>query len=542
MMKDKKIEEKLRKVFDTMSPEQLHDNLDYINDTELEPLSKASEQRIKNMVKEKLKKENVELTKKSKSKKWHVAAAAVGIGLIGTFAYNADDVKAKFMKLFGFVPGVGVVEVENQDTTVEDNENKQAEDVNVTNDTAIDEASKENTSWYILENAGETAADDMIEIELKDAVVAGDELELNYVVRLHKITDEILANTYNSLPDNETAFADMYSSLGYDKYFSLEGAETGRLTPYSEITVNGSKVEDTELSFGVNESTEGARVFCINEKINIKDLLTGEAPSGTLNIAGLNIDFKMKDLELSGSVEEATSNGVVAELNGLKVLCVPKWEDEMLLVDFYALDKGEYSSIVGFDWFYSRGCVASANGQTLEYADTEGYVFNDRDTSHITNYGFDLTTVDSEVSSVLINASGLLVNQNLENCKLTFDNELTGSVEINKVLDIDGATIEIAEISNPACESVEDYDYSEYGYLAVKFKADITDPNKTFMFFDEIRINGEKIEEYSMDDVADDTYINMLIPLPMSYSEVESVEFVSAQYMFSGDMEFEIVK
>ena len=56
MMKDKKIEEKLRKVFDTMSPEQLHDNLDYINDTELEPLSKASEQRIKNMVKEKLKK------------------------------------------------------------------------------------------------------------------------------------------------------------------------------------------------------------------------------------------------------------------------------------------------------------------------------------------------------------------------------------------------------------------------------------------------------------------------------------------------------
>ena len=88
----------------------------------------------------------------------------------------------------------------------------------------------------------------------------------------------------------------------------------------------------------------------------------------------------------------------------------------------------------------------------------------------------------------------MLVNQNLENCKLTFDNELTGSVEINKVLDIDGATIEIAEISNPACESVEDYDYSEYGYLAVKFKADITDPNKTFMFFDEIRINGEKIE------------------------------------------------
>ena len=81
------MEKELRKVFDAMPLDQLSDELNHI---ELEPLSGDSEQRIKDMVKEKMKKENVEFTKKpkDKAKRWLVAAAALVFAFTGAAIYR----------------------------------------------------------------------------------------------------------------------------------------------------------------------------------------------------------------------------------------------------------------------------------------------------------------------------------------------------------------------------------------------------------------------------------------------------------------------
>lgn len=548
------MEKELRKVFDAMSLDQLSDELNHI---ELEPLSGDSEQRIKDMVKEKMKKENVELTKKpkSKAKRWLAAAAAFGFAFAGVALYKADDVKAEFTELFGFVPGVGVVEVEHEESTVANmdkkvgntkenagNAKENAKGETSQNGAAIEAPTVQATKWYLLENVDATASDDMICVELKDAVVAGDKLELRYAVRLLKITDEELETTYASLNGvDESALKEMYVRLGYDKYFSLDGDEALVLKPCSTTTLNGKTVKASTVSVGGSETTEGSRVICITETYDVKDVLTEDVPSGTLSIAGVDLDFKMKNLDLGGSPEDVTDNGFVEEMNGVKVLCVPTWKAQKLLVDFYTMDSGDYSIVLGFNMFQRERCITTVNGQSLENVGDDSYAFDDMDSSYLGRCAYDLGGLKGEVQSANVKTNGLWVRQKLENKKLEVTPAATVQQELNDVLKLDGSNVKFVEMSNRPCDSVDDFDYSEYGYLVLTYKAEDTDVNKNFMWFGSLSVNGENVEDFTM-ECGNVGYTIVLIPLPVPYSEVRTVEFTSADYMLNGNMEFNLKK
>ncbi len=541
MMKDIDMEKELRKVFDAMPLDQLSDEL---NNIELEPLSGDSEQRIKNMVKEKMKKEHVEFTKrpKSKAKGWLVAAAALVFAFTGAAIYKADDVKAEFAQLFGFVPGVGVVEVEHEESTVAQNDKKaddKKKDKGATTETA---PTVQATKWYLLENVDATASDDMIQVELKDAVVAGDKLELRYALRLLKITDEELEAAYAALNGvDESALKEMYVRLGYDKYFSLDGDEALVLKPCSTTTLNGKTVKASTVSVGGSETTEGSRVICISETFDVKDVLTKDVPSGTVSIAGVNLDFKMKNLDLGGSPEDVTNNGFVEEMDGVKVMCVPTWKDQKLFVDFYTMDCGEYSTVLGFNMFGRESCTTTVNGQPLENVGDDSYLFDDMDSSYLGRCAYDLGGLNGEVQSANVKTNGLRVRQNLENKKLEVTPAATVQQELDDVLKLDGSNVKFVEMSNRPCDSVDDFDYSEHGYLVLTYRAEDADVNKQFVWFGGLRVNGENVEDFTM-ECGNVGYSVVLIPLPVPYSEVRTVEFTSADYMLNGNMEFDLKK
>lgn len=539
-MKD--MENELRKVFDAMPLDQLSDEL---HDIELEPLSPDSEQRIKDMVKEKMKKENVEFTKKSKhkTKRWLVAAAALVVAFTGTAIYKADEVKAEFAQLFGFVPGVGVVEVEHEEssTAKPDKKNGDKHKDGEAKDNAAEEApTVQAAKWYLLENTDATAGDDMIQVELKDAVVAGDKLEVRYAVRLLKITDEELDAAYAALNGvDESALEEMYVRLGYDKYFTLNCEETLDMKPKSNTTVNGKPVEALSVSVGGSESTEGSRIICISETYDVKDVLTEDVPSGTLSIADVNLDIKMKKLDLGGSPEDVTDNGFVEEIGAVKVMCVPTWKEQKLIVDFYSMDCGEYSMVMGFNMFERGPLTTTVNGQQLEDVGDDSYMFQDMENSYLGRSVYDLTSIQGDVKTATVKADGLWVRQKLDNKKLELTPASTVQQELDDVLKLDGSNVKFVEMSNRPCDSVDDFDYSEHGYLVLTYRAEDAAVNKQFMWFGSLSVNGENVEDFTM-ECGNVGYSVVLIPLPVPYSEVRTIEFTSADYMLQETMEFDL--
>lgn len=532
-MKD--MEKELRKVFDSMPLDQLCEEFQTM---EIQPLSKTSEQRIKNLVKEKMKTENIQLSKKSKggAKKWAAVAAACALVVTGVAAYNADDVKADLIRLFGFVPGMGVVQVENEQSKVVEN---------VTIDPGAEHTQEmvmQALNWYLLENTDAKAEDDMIRIELKDAIVMGDELQVRYAVRLLKLTNQDISDAFAALDGgSEDALMEMYRKHGYEKYFALDDAASLRLVPHSSMSFNGKEVLADSVSIGGSETTDGAGIVCVTEKYKIGDLLTEDQPSGTLHVAGVNLDFRMKNLDLGASMEEVTQNSLVEEACGMKIMCIPKWENDMLYVDFYTIDSGDYSYVHGFFQFYSPAAVMTVNGKELENVGDESYYFENEKTSFIGRYAYDLTSVDGEVTTAQMKTLGLLVNQSLTDKKIEFTSSPETEMKIQEVLELDSSTVTFEKISNQPCESVDDYDYSEYGYLVLNHKVDERNPKKEFMFFDDIYINGEKIDGYSIAS-ADDVSYDMRISLPIPYSEVRSIEFGTAQYQLNEEMQFDLLQ
>lgn len=536
-MKD--MENELRKAYDSISLDQLREEMDKV---EVEPLSKDREDRIKEIVKEKMKKEQIETTRKTsrKTTKWAVAAAAVVFAFAGIAFMKADKVQAELSQLFGFIPGVGVVEMEREDSTGAESSESEAgatETDKEGKDTNVVKAAK----WYLLENVDDTVSNDMIQIELKDAVANGEELELRYAVRLVKISDENLEAAFEALTEDDSdVFDKLYSDLGYKEYFDIEpGAQI--LTPISSTTINGAKVEPVSVNVGGSETTEGARTVCVSEVYYIKDLPEDVVPSGTLDIAGVSIDFKMKKLELGGSMEDVTRGAYVDEVNGVKVMCIPNWKEDRLHVDFYALETGAYETILGFNLFGPNGCVATIGGKALEEVGDETYIFNNEGSNYIGRRSFDVSKEKGETASALVRTHGLWVKQAYEGKKIELTEAPATEQALGETFELDGCTVEVAQMSNVPFESEEEFDYSEHGYLVIKYKADSASEKKMFTYFASLCINGEKVDDFYIED-EDGFYRNMWIPLPMPYSEIRTIEFMSAYYQLDGDMQFEIKK
>ncbi|MBE6765821.1 MAG: hypothetical protein E7546_08150 [Ruminococcaceae bacterium] len=486
MITDKEITDELRRAYGTVS------------DSEIAPLSVESRQRIKQMIHEKMEKTAPSKTHSAITVRW-IAAAAAALVLFFVTALNSEKVIASISRMFGFVPGTGVVSVEEGD------------------------------DYYILENSGEKACDDMIEITLNDAFVHGNELELRYTVYLSKITIEDLQDSVNTL-------SELYNRLGYDKYFTVS-PESPRLTPYTTTHLGGIEITPDTVTVTETESLESSRTICISHHYDITDAECGDSFEGTLNVGGVEIQFRLRKLEGDISVQGA-SGGQMVEVDGVKLLCVPTLRDNILYLDYYACDLGEYKSTSGLRGWYITDTL-TVGGQIIEDELDESCIFFSDNTSHVGNrlkYDLSGTAVADEA---VITAEGIFVEKEYSGKGIFLDCAPTAEFPICETVSLDGIDVEVAQMCHRSYGEEEGYEPLEHGYLEFRYSAASTDAHRFFIGFTEIIVNGESIEFFSIEPY-DIDYVNIVVPLSVPYEEVRSIEFGGVYLMLQDEIEFRV--
>lgn len=518
---DDKIVNEIRKAYDAMPLEEIDDKM---KDIEIEPIDASGEQRIKDRVKEKLNNLDKDSKKRTKAKarRTMVAAATFVFVLVGAVVCGSERVRASIAKLFGFVPGRGVVEVEGEEDDGESGDVR-------------------NTDWYILDNNNlRPSKDDKISLTIKDAVISGDILELRYTVYLSDITDNDLENVYTTYTgEYVNPICGLYYERGYNNYFKIADGDDPVVTPISTLMLNGNSVEAADIKVTTTESLESARTVCISQFYNVSDILSSDTTEGTLTLGKVSVDFSMKQLEFASSAEGAVENGYIAEIDGVKILCVPTWEGDNLYVDYYSLEIGEYSNIGGFRTYWYPTDVLSVNGTVVEGIVDESYIFDNEGSTHIgSRIKYDLSGF-ADKSNIVINANDLLVEKSYEDKGLSFAEPLTPNQTIDEVVQLDDISVEVDEISNQYLSAEDGYEESEYGYLIIKLKVTSQDETKQFVSFADISVNGELVDGFYIKQ-ADIDYTNISIPLTMPYEDINSIEFESIEILLNENIKFEL--
>ncbi len=479
----------LRKAYDTM----LADNTENL---ETEPLSDESRQRIREMVNRKMN------NKASKNRKADIrliasAAAAFAVLLVCGVIFSFEPVRASIAKLFGFAPSVGVVENADPDAP-----------------------------FFVTTNSDISSSNDMIEIEIKDAVVFNNTLEVRYVLNLTDITDKELETHLNNLDE-------LYLSKGYGAYFKpLDHGFS--VSPLSSLTFMGTSPELLDTSFRGSEDVMSARHLCISQTYNVEGLRLDSEPYGKLTVGDISVDFGMKKVILTDSEE---SIGAVSELDGIKVLCVPRRSGDTLSLDYYVLDCGEYAPNPSFRRWDFTDILFAGDTPIAGEADL-GYIFDSDNSSHMGfRVNYDLSGIE-EGTDIAVKTSGIFAEKFYDGRALTFDAAPEKSEKVNKIIDFDGAKLEIAEVSHGTFGEAEGCEEYENGYLVLTAAIDNSE-NEQFMELRNISINGIAVDGYYCTPY-DLEYMNISIPLPVPYSELHSVEFASADMFLSGEMEFDL--
>lgn len=495
MITDKVIGEELRKAYDMMTPNQIDER---INSIKAEPLSDESKQRIKQMINDRIQKTEQTKTHKAIYVRW-AAAAAAAIVLVCVTAFNAEKVIAAVSRMFGFVPGTGVVSVEDGD------------------------------DLYILENSGASAGDDMIEITLNDAFAHDNELELRYTVYLSKITIDDLQSSVNTL-------SELYFRLGYDKYFAV-APESPRLTPHTTTKLNGVEIIADKISVTETESLESARTICISHHYDLSGMQLNDASEGALNIGGVEIGFSLKKLETDISAQGA-SGGQMVEVDGVKLLCVPTRRENILYIDYYACELGEYKSTSGLRGWYITDTL-TVGGQIIEDELDESCIFFSENTSHVGNrLKYDLSGV-AGADEAVITAEGIFVEKAYDGKGIFLDSAPTAELALDETVSLDGIEINVGGIYYRNYGEAEDYEPLEHGYLEFRYNAASTDAKRFFVGFTEISINGEAVEYFGIEPY-DIEYESIVLPLPVPYEEVRSIEFGGVNLMLQDEIEFRV--
>lgn len=496
----KNIEEELRKAYDMMTPEQMEEN---ISDIETAPLSSDSEQRIKNMIKEKMGKTGKKGGEKA-VRRWIAAAAAFVIVLAGVTAFSSENVRAAVAKLFGFVPGVGVIEVDEEDTAAD--------------------------SVYILDGTSETS-DEMVSLDIKSAVIMGDKLELRYTAYLKKITDKDLEKNINTL-------SDMYFEKGYNKYFAVSTLEEDMyqpLTPITSAAFNGTEITPYNTKVTETESLESARSVCISQFYDLSSMAEGEEMQGVLTLGDLSVDFAMRKIDLDSSAEGA-AGGTAVSIGGVKMLCRPQIKEDRLYIDYYVLDKGGYKEVYGVRGFGNKtDCLTVAYEEIYGWID-EACIFESEGGMFAGRFVYDLGGYEEKKAELSI--YGMYVKKDFEDKGIFFEDAPERKQTLNKTLDFDGITAEIAEMSVKYYGEEQGYEENENGYLVLRYS--VKDSNDVcFTNFAEISVNGEGVEGFYVNGY-DLEYCNLVIPLPIPFEEIRAVEFESINLMLSGEASIDI--
>ena len=492
------ISKELKRAYEEMKPDRLEAELEGI---ELPPLSAEAEQRIKNMVNNKISTQENNFFGKTimKTAKWRIIAAAFVLVFAAAAVFSSGSVRAAVAKIFGFVPGVGIVEKDEETGDI-----------------------------YILENVFDFAENQDIKLTLNDAFAYNGKLELRYTLYLSRISDAELDDYCNNLPD-------LYRSLGYDKYFEI-AEESPRLMPHTTAVIGGEELSSESIAVTETESLESARTICISNVYDISDINLSEVSAGVLNIENIEIGFELKKIDFAENAADA-ADGRIIEVDGIKILCVPTFRDNLLYLDYYACDLGGYKSTTGFRGWFNTDTL-TANGKLIEDELDESCIFFSENSAHVGNrLVYDLSGIEAE--EAVINAFGIFAEKEYDGKGVYLDAAPSAEQTVNQTADLDGTIITVSSIA------FRDYGwedgYEEYGHGCVEFryKAETTAEGREFIDFRKILINGEEtdcfgIEQYDLE------YTSIIIPLKMPYEEVRSIEFESAQFLLAEDIEIEI--
>lgn len=310
------------KALDNASIEDITELMENINPSEFKIPDDITKKRIEN---ETLKRIGLERTKKnrvSKGIKYAAGiAAAFTIVISTTFTYSASA-RELARRLFSFIPGVGVVETDQQN--------------------------------YVLDEDKKSANDD-ISIEINYVTLKNRFLEVSYTVDMLNVNKKDVYDIVSEakawdISQEETTkrLADFYRSLGYEKYFliSEDCTKTPEAVkkPYSKLIVNGKEYEASvsELSFG---ETHSGKIAYVREVYMLKDTTGKDINEVTIAIDNLKANFALKLAQQYYSKEQALDGKNTCKRNGVNIMCDPVWSESELKVDFYTIDKGEFSSI-----------------------------------------------------------------------------------------------------------------------------------------------------------------------------------------------------
>lgn len=239
-------------------------------------------------------------------KKWIAVAAAFVI--LVTAAGNSEAVQAAIKKIFTFIPGVGIEESEEGRVVSSD-------------------------TLFSMDGDPITKSNGKVTVTLINAYIDKDSVDVEY-----RITFDFL-NDYNidGLQEYKTALEEnvieVIDRKGFQPFYDAKAV----------LTIDGEIYDDLRYSGGggTNERRNVVRADVSPKKIEEmgKDLPVA------LSVAGLDFDIKFKPIETYGAVEDI---GPSAEVNGISVTAVPRWDGDTLYVDLYDLNYSGFDQVMGF--------------------------------------------------------------------------------------------------------------------------------------------------------------------------------------------------
>lgn len=286
-------------------------------------------------------------------KKW-IAVAAAFVIMVGA-AGRSEAVQAAIKKLFTFIPGVGIEESEGGQVI-------------------------STSTLYSMDGDPVTKTDGKITVTLMNAYINRDSVDVEY-----KITLDLLDGygDINSLDE----LRQILDENGIEYILKNEDEPLGAsLDIKAVLTIDGEAYDDLRYSGGgsLGERRNVVRADVSPEKIEEmgKDLPVA------LSVAGLDFDIKFKPIETYGAVEDI---GPSAEVNGISITAVPRWDGDTLYVDLYDLNYSGFDQVMGFIEFDGEKNIKPyliVNGEKVDagydggdgtefYFDLSGYSLSD---------------------------------------------------------------------------------------------------------------------------------------------------------------------
>lgn len=477
---DNNIENDVIRALDTTSIELKNKFMEDINPSDYKMPDKAALKRVKKNVMNQINKVNTKNTGFRWGKTIGIAlGTAAAIAVIATVTISPVRTKAieLFKNIFSFIPGEGIV--------------------------AADEDAPITDTYILAENV--KASNDDLSVQLFNATAHDNIIDLDYTVFLSKISDEARdqvfieaqkrtkSTDYIIDSDYLSAYSDLYTGLGYDRYFEINNEIDEQYCalkkPYSTLTVSGREIspETSKITFG---EASGERTCNIHQTYLISDAGLQNDGNLLLKLAELEIPFKLAIAETYSSQDELLSNVSTLTNGDIKVMADYTWDDDnSLTVDIYPVDLGSYSEITFID------CTLEVNGENcLSYPSDK---YSDM-SKPCTSFGFNLSDVEPDSELIFkINCISLMDSNGELNIEIP--EQVYGKYDINSTFEHNGTKLTANEMSivnycDKENETMVSYGYDTLDYtgdpIIVSFNAEKTTGAPQFETFGRVLYNG----------------------------------------------------